>query len=681
MTRTTTKLGSSLALSATALFIVAGADAGTPESSATFVGPTESEIWLGFGYLDQDNSHFRRYTGPVEDGLYPALELDLRYRGEDEQEGRYGRLEGRDLGLDSRRLRGRYGVQGSYGLHLQYDELPRSYDHDVVSPLRDEGGDLRLPQVTGDVETDSRDWEVGTQRERTAVGAHRVLGDNWKLDVGFSREEKEGHQYRGYGIWSDAAPRGFQMPAPVDQRTDQLDLGAEYAGDALQARVGYHLSEFTQLSGDSFDVDDPRADDWTNLEEGDRHRLSRPPENRYHQFSGSMAYALQPGTSVSGSLVYGRAEQDESFIDDSAYEDVLDVLGNNLDGRIDTTRLGLQGTHRFHPRVRVKAEYEYEDRDNQSAQWDDLPTMNRSTRVHDWTRHRAGFDADFRLPMRSNLMVGYQYEEKDRTYADDETIEDTYRGRLRSQPTDNLSITVRGAYMDRWGASYAGGGSALADNIPELDLYHMADLTRLDIGASATYHLIPELALGAEFTYLEDDYVHSDAGLEGDDRSAVTLSADYFPVETTSGYAFLTYEERDRAQGGDDRSLTQEEEILTLGVGGETSLDNDQRWTLGTELLYATSDSDILVADPDGDQRYPTLETRLTQLQLYGEHQITDSGWVRLAYVGQRFEEQDWMKGFGPDPDPDDDGEFVLMGREAYDYTAHLVVGSVGFKF
>ncbi|BAU56607.1 outer membrane protein assembly factor YaeT precursor [Halorhodospira halochloris] len=684
-----TRLMSS-AMVISALCLQTTAQAGSAAGTSVFVGPAESQIWFGAGYLSEDNYHINRYTGPEEEGFYPHIELDLRYRGEGEDDARYMQLKGQDLGIGSRRVEGRYGVQGTYGVFMEYNQRTRYYDEDLQSPLRSDGRDrLRLPEggSTADLEDWTRDWEVDRERRQLSVGVQRHVDEDWKVDASFSREEKEGRLYRGYGDW--ISQEGFAMPAPVDHRTDQFDISAAYSGEELQGRFGYHLSRFNHLDGvrsygrrddadqaNYFEVEDPHSDDWGDP---DVHTLSLAPDNTYQRVYGSAAYSFQPETTLHMNVDIGRAEQDEDFVEDTEYQQNLSILDESLNGQIDTTRIGVRGTHRFTPRVQIRGGYRYDDRDNSTPHYE--LQGNERTRVHSLTRHTADLDADIRLPARTNLLLGYEYEQTERDLADDDTQDHTVHTRVRSQVTDSLSGSIYASYLDRYGANYYGLEATqpgIASNVPTMRMYHLADLRRIEAGAIGSYAVIPELAIGLELTATEDDYHESAVGMLSDERYAYTLTVDYFPDEMISGYSFVVFEDHVRDQGGIQRDLTQDEEVLTVGLGGTLSLLEDERLELGAEVFYLQSDTDISVSD-GGD--FPTLEIRMTQLELYGEYAASEQLQLRLAYLGQSFEEQDWSRGFGPGWDDDFDDDMVLMGREAYDYTAHMMVASLGYRF
>ncbi|MBK1735447.1 hypothetical protein CKO15_09155 [Halorhodospira abdelmalekii] len=601
------------------------------------------------------------------------MELDLRYRGEDDEDARYGRLSGRDLGIESRNLQGRYGVQGRYGLSIEYDQRPRFYGHDLRGPHWQPDKDrLVLPDGgrTEDLDDWSRTWDLSTERRRLSVGGQRHLDEDWKVSAAFSREEKEGNRPLGYGTWWQ--PSAVQLPASVNHRTDQFDLTADYANSELQAQFGYHLSQFSQLEGDHFEFDDPfSVPGFERWQDASAQKVSQPPDNSYHRLHASVAYQLQRATRFHAQVDLGRAQQDERYINDPGFADELADLSRSLGGQIDTTRISLRGTHRFTPRFQVRGGYRYEDHDNGTSVEE---VGDYISRVHSWTKHAFDVDGDIRLPGRNNLLLGYEFSEIDREHADDKTYNYAVNARLRSQVTDDLSGSLYTRILARSGANYSGPG--LSDNIQATRLYHLADLTRWEVGTVVSYSVAPELALGAEITLAEEDYSESELGLLASKINSYTLTFDYFPAEVFSGYAFVTLEDREREQGGEQRALDQEERTWTIGAGANSVLTEEQRLTLGLELAYMDSGTDIKVSPDSGGAGYPSLNVTMTQLKLSSDYEVSDALTVGFTYFVQRFSEDDWSR-----VAPGLDGGLIYLGGDERNYTAHMGIASVSYRF
>lgn len=651
--------------------------AATPYSTAITPGPEESTAEVKFGYLSDDGVKLGRYTGPTGDGAKATLNLDLRYKDK-ENDGRYSHTQIKGLGSDTVHFRHRTGEQGNYSLGVEYREkvlfqerglqTPISGNHHLLLP------DLNSGQTLATAPTSN--ININHKRESFRITGQKVLEEAWKLNFVINREDKSGNRIQGFGFWTGQA--GIQMPAPIDQRTDQLDFSLEYQGDKLQARVGYHLSKFTQLDDNHFQLANPQAIAPADSRFAETQKFSLAPDNEYHRITGSMAYALSNATRFSGELDLGRAIQDASFVQDTSYQDNLDKLGiDSLDAKYDTTRLGLRASHRLNPGTMLRASYRLDDRDNKTAIHKQLEgdasfsnIKLRDTRIHSWTRHTADADANIRLPLRSNLLVGAKYEDTDRkTGARGETQEATLHARIRSKVTNSLTSGFKASYADLSGSTY---DDTVTANSQLMRKYHLASVEKTLLSANANWHALDQLALGLEVTYKDFDYTKSEAGLQEDQRLATTLTADYFPSRNLSGYAFFTYEDGERTQAGTSQQLTHEITTLSLGLGGKYKISDDSPFSLGADLLVVNSETDIK-ANLGTD--FTTLESNLTELRLYGDYQYSKNLTFKLAYLAHKYEDKDWAN------DPITSPGYTTMGVSNYDETVHLVVGSAAYRF
>ena len=101
------------------------------------------DVEFGAAYLSDDSFKFGEYTGMTEQGGYAIANAWTAYRSEDAD---YFDLTATNLGLDSRSLMMEGGRQGSYRLHLRYDELPHNVSDTVQTPFEGVGSDeLTLP--------------------------------------------------------------------------------------------------------------------------------------------------------------------------------------------------------------------------------------------------------------------------------------------------------------------------------------------------------------------------------------------------------------------------------------------------------------------------------------------------------------------------------------------------------
>lgn len=663
------------------LTLVGGASpiawASTPYSTAVPPGPERKSMEFQALFLDRDSERYGRYYGPADKRMQYGFGADLLFKGGEEnkeEDNRYSQFLMRGLGTDSPYFKARQGEQGNYSIALEYRERPKYQYLDLGSPLI--GNDLHLPQLgAGQNLSDfEENWDIKHKRESFRVSGQKVLNRQWRMGVTVNREDKAGHRLQGYGQWFNRS--GFQMPAPIDQRTDQISLDLQYAEKNLQGRMGYHVSRFQQLGNNYFLAQDPTS---ASLSNPNTHHLSLAPDNNFHQIFGSLAYAFSDKTRMSTEFDYGRARQDKTYVHDPNYADVLTALGDDsLNAKLDTMRFAIRGNHRFNDRTRFRIGYRLDDRNtrttmhrNLRSEFNNLRTM----RPIDMRRQTFNADANIRVMKRSTLQVGGKHEQTDRDYADrNRTEESTVYGRFRSSLTNSLSTGVKASYGERTGSTY---DDTVTNNNQALRKYHLASVDRTRLEGNVNWSAMQQLALGAEVTWREDDYDKSELGLQDDDRVAVTLTADFFPSDRYSGYSFFTHEQGKRKQAGRNEFLKHKLTTYTLGVGGKGKIDKDGKWNLGSDFLLVDNTTDI---DARNGNDYTSLKSKLHEFRLYGDWQPKESTTIKLMYILQHYEEQDWALGYKV-INQGTSGDYWLMGADEYDKTVNVVMGSLKYNF
>ena len=117
---------------------------GEAEESAEETG-FSSYIELGGLYNSSDSQQFGEYSGLNKQGGYVIGDFDIQKRDDDDS-ARFWRLQGTDLGLDSRFIGAEYGKRGSYRLFFEYDQLPHNRLVGARTPFEGVGTDyLQLP--------------------------------------------------------------------------------------------------------------------------------------------------------------------------------------------------------------------------------------------------------------------------------------------------------------------------------------------------------------------------------------------------------------------------------------------------------------------------------------------------------------------------------------------------------
>lgn len=671
MNKMINKIGQLLALGVGGSLSV-GALASTPPSTAITPGPEKAEIEYQILLQSKDSVRPNRYLGPTSDTEQSSVNAEVIQKNE-KKDNRFSHLIIKGVGTDHPYYRVRTGEQGNYSIAIEYRERPKFQYLGLQAPF--DGSSLYLPDLqTGQTLADATSsFDISHKREITRISGQKVFDPKWRLNLVVNREDKAGNDLQGFGYWMDRS--GFQMPAPINQRTDQLGLTLEYFTPKMQGRVGYNLSRFKQMDGNFFLAEDP-------LMLGVTRKFATAPENDFHQVNGQFAYFFSPNTKVSTELDVARARQNDRFVNDISntnFENALTLLDSyGLNAKLDTTRFGVRATHRLGQGVMLRANYRFDDRNNRTSREDiqsELGTL-RSMRAHDLRRNTADVDMNMRVSNHSTWLIGAKFENTDRTSADRGTTnEGTIHTRLRSRWSDKLSSGLNVSVASRTGSTY---DDTVTSNNEAMRKYFLASVERVNTAVNTNWNVLPQLALGAEVTWKQDDYKKSEVGLQKDNRLATTVTADYFPSARFSGTLYTTFEAGKRDQAGINEQLEHKMFTRTYGASGRGKLTADGKWGLGGDALIIRSDIDIRAKL---GSNYPTLKSNLNELRLYGDWQAKKNLTLKLTYILQDYEESDWALGYGSVPNASNTNEYWLMGAPVYDDTIHIVVGSLVYKF
>lgn len=652
--------------------------ASTPPSTAITPGPNKAEVEVQVLYQSKDSVRPNRYVGPSSSNEELSFNGEIVQKNE-KNDGQFSQLIIQGTGTHHPYYRARMGEQGNYSIAIEYRERPKFQYLDLQAPFA--GNNLQLPQLQSGqtLEDNMKSFDIEHRRAITRVSGQKVFDPQWRLNLVLNREDKTGNDLQGYGSWFTRT--GFQMPSPINQRTDQMGLTLEYFTPTAQGRIGYNLSQFRQLGDNFFYATNPNS--WNSTTGIETKVLALAPENTFHQFTGSYAFSYDENTKISTELDIARAEQDDDYVRDYThvnFENALNSIltGNSLGAKIDTTRFGIRATHRTSPTSTLRLSYRFDDRSNLTDTYTVVSEYGstRDTRAHDLRRNTADIDYNMRLFDHSNLLIGAKFENTDRKTADrSKTDEVTVHTRLRSRWTPSLSTGLNASFASRTGSTY---DDTITSNNIAMRKYFLASVDRTQAAITSTWSVISQLALGVEVTWKDDDYKESEVGLQRDDRLATTITADFFPSARFSGTAYVTLENGNRDQNGVSEHLKHKTTTNTLGLSGKGKLTADGKWNLGGDLLVTRSDIDIKASS---GTNYPTLESNLTELRLYGDWKAKDNLTVKLSYIVQDYEESDWALGYGITANASNTDQYWLMGAPVYDDTVHIIVGSLAYKF
>ncbi len=703
-----------------------------------------SALEVGFGYNNSDSFKFGEYTGLVEEEFFIIGNVDAALRDAyDDDSALYLEFYGRNLGLDSRSIEIEGGAQGQYGGRFFYQEIPHFLSEDALTPYRGEGSNrLTLgpgypgivqdvsPRTTDEITANAnlRSIDIENKRERLGGSLFWLPFENWRFDVEYRHEEREGTTTT-FGMFGENGgnPVSAALAEPIDYETDEVEATAGYAGKRLQLEARYTGSFFRNANEALF---------WENAYTGgtisgnkytdipEQGRMALPPDNQAHNFSISAGYSVTPTTRVTASAGYGLMLQDEDFLDYTVNPGLAVPTAlprDSLDGRINIWRAEAGLSTRPIQALDLSARYRFHDRDNETDQ-DEFRTVpndvgtqgGNDVRVntpHSFTQHLVNLDAGYRILPRTTASVGYEYENMDRTFAERENIrEHTAKAKLRSQPVDFFSGWVSYARAWRSGEEYIGNlpfrrstiddGTGLPpdeddfENHPDLRKYNVANRTRDEVAGVATFLPLDSLVLTLRGSYSRDDYRNTELGLKESDAFSTTADLSYSPTEWLTGSVYYTYQQMTFDQRGhsfnfvpgsafDDTrrwSTETEDRIHTVGAG-LTWAGLDNRLELIADYAYSTATTSFDIdanSSLQPTEDLPDIQSDIHSVGLTADFKVMPAVSLKVGYRFEYFRSEDWAL---DNVDPDTMDRVLWFGGDSPDYTNHVIGTSLVMRF
>ena len=633
------------------------------EPGAAQLKMPESQVSAGAGYVSDDNQRFGQYNGLHDKGGYLLLDADVAKR--DDATGTWLRFKGRNLGLDSRELRFEHERQGDWGYFVDFSEIPRFNPFTINTGLTGIGTTTQTPTTI--TRGTGSNVQLETDRQRWTLGGDKFIAAGLSAKVVFRTEEKTGDRQFGqgtFGTWRFLAE-------PIDYKTNQLDATLNYTSGKLQLVGGYYGTTF-ENQNKLLNVVGPTLFAGSN-------QIALAPDNQSHQLHVSGGYNFTDTTRGSFKVALGRITQTDAF----ATTPVPGAPGN-LDGRIDTTLLQAGLTTRPMPKLTVRADLRYEDRDDKTPVFTYYPSQNTATSTNNGQNEprdiktTAGkLDAAYQLPAGFRLNGGVEYVEKKRNSPPvrsvgfrEETDETTLSVGLRRSISETVTGAVTLLHADRTGSPFLtnvfNGGAVYSNAIAPL---HLADRDRDAVRLVVNWTPTAALALNFRTDFSDDTYKgRTDTGFELGPRKAkaqfYSLDGAYSFSERVQATAWVSatknrYENATCIETGTPLGCTNNaanpvwgDKLSNLdtsfGVGLQAQA--TARLKLGADVSQSDVRDEMQTSAispagplPGGSAvLLPDINTKVTSFKAYADYSIRREMGVRLQYIYDRYTTDDW---------------------------------------
>lgn len=610
-----------------------------------------STVSLGVGSVSSNNWGFGQYNGLNRSGGYGLLDLDIRRR--DDATGTWLILQGRNLGLSSRELRFENRRQGNWGYFLEYTESPRYEPYTLTTAVQNIGSaNIVVPTSL----TAGGEQRIKMDRTAFTLGFDKRLPARWDFRITFRSEDKDGARLFARGTTGGAGLFEF-APEPLDSTTQQIEARLGYNGRQFQMIAGYYGSLFNNRI-DALTITGGAAglratpNNYINP-------IALPPDNEAHQLYLQGGYSFSPTTRATFKLATGRYRQNNAFIDPSPTA-VLPGQ-SSLDARVDTSLLQVGLSARPTKALSLRANYLYDDRDDQTSSIPGTPSglyVPRSVNTQ-----VAKLEAIYRLPMGFRLMGGFDVVSKERSVpADravqmrDRTDEDSLRLELRRSLSDTVNGSIGWVRSDRNGSEWLGA----AGSVNVIDPLSLADRTRDKWRAVLDWAVSEQLGLQFVVEESRDEYDlrAGNDGVRSGKGSTYSIDASYSLSENWRAGAWAVWNKLSSyqetiASGSTPTSprdwsatLSNRGEAFGLSLRGKAT----DKLSLGADLLVQRDrGSHIQVLTPGYTVSYgtviPEMYYKVNSLRVYGIYAIQRNMGVRLDVVHERRSTDDWTWG------------------------------------
>jgi len=514
---------------------------------AELISPNVGEVSVKLQNVNEVNPLYREYTGINHKGGNASADLNLVRRSED---GRWLKLQGRDLGLRTAELSAEAEQQGDWAAKFGYNKIPHYSTVDVHTAVGGIGGNqLQLPANLFGAGAAFSDQNWKTERTATSIGFSKYLSDELRASLSFKNEDKEGTRFMtsggnpppGFGALPQIFGTQYVTPEPIDSTHQQIEASLGYASNAFQITGNYYGSFFKNHAGNALFVSPTSATPQSVLSTN-MSPLSLAPDNHANEFSLSGGYNWSRDTRATFSLGKTFAVQDDDFI--SAAQKIAVTPGKpatltgrgNLGGKLNTTNATSAFSSRLTSRFSLAASFTYENRDDQTPRDVYLVDYAHGNGKTAYTNNpqsmktkRGKLEGIYQFGDGYRLVTGYDYDEKRYVGMEEEgyrekTEEDTYRVALRKTMSETLNGALTLSHSDRTGSDWGSAPSVYGDHWVAPTQF--ADRTRDK--AKFTLDWTPAEAANLQLVYerSKDDYSARANNMGLDDGAAHLFSLD-----------------------------------------------------------------------------------------------------------------------------------------------------------
>jgi len=616
-------------------------------------------------YVNGNEAKFNEY-GDVRNGLYG----DVKIKYDDDKY--YVDFYSRNMLYDTQSYDLEGGKWGAYKFNINYSEIPHNFTYDAQTFYSGAGtNNLTYPTHTPSTNTGTwNTFDYSTKRKDYSAGFKLDVLKPFFLDFSAAIDERKGIYPIG-AAGTNPGGISLELPAPIDYKTNSINLLAGYVRNPLFISLGYFYSNFTD-SDTSLNFRNPATNNTASVTD----TYSLPPDNQFYKINLKGALKLPLNSKFNVDLATADAKSD-AVLRNSYVDDIVGGLRNItlstpfFNGEVITNNIATSVTSKPLSFLDAKLFLKYDDRENKS----DVITITDATQtpatftntLFNYRRVKYGTELGFQLPANFYFLGAYNHSTISREREDiPDNRDDLFSAELRWKGFDFLTARVGYERLDRRADFQLTDPTDIETFIRRFDA---AGKSRNTYKANLDFFPADNFSISLGYKHRDTNYPDTVLGLTGDRGDEFLIDVDYLINKRIRLFGSFDYEyvRQDQFQrqttGTVDPSLppvpaafnwtaAQKDENYSYAAGAEIFI-VPEKLTLLLQYSYLQADGSVDYTYLLGANPLPAGRTqdnidlsnwdgyKLTCVLIKLSYNVTKSLSVAAGYVYEKYDYND----------------------------------------
>jgi len=489
-------------------------------------------------HVNGNEAKFNEY-GDVRNGLYG----DVKIKYDDDKY--YVDFYSRNMLYDTQSYDLEGGKWGAYKFNINYSEIPHNFTYDAQTFYSGAGtNNLTYPTHTPSTNTGTwNTFDYSTKRKDYSAGFKLDVLKPFFLDFSAAIDERKGIYPIG-AAGTNPGGISLELPAPIDYKTNSINLLAGYVRNPLFISLGYFYSNFTD-SDTSLNFRNPATNNTASVTD----TYSLPPDNQFYKINLKGALKLPLNSKFNVDLATADAKSD-AVLRNSYVDDIVGGLRNItlstpfFNGEVITNNIATSVTSKPLSFLDAKLFLKYDDRENKS----DVITITDATQtpatftntLFNYRRVKYGTELGFQLPANFYFLGAYNHSTISREREDiPDNRDDLFSAELRWKGFDFLTARVGYERLDRRADFQLTDPTDIETFIRRFDA---AGKSRNTYKANLDFFPADNFSISLGYKHRDTNYPDTVLGLTGDRGDEFLIDVDYLINKRIRLFGSFDYE-------------------------------------------------------------------------------------------------------------------------------------------